>query len=129
MSVYRALAIHFDSVGAGTDEERELTWPFPGKWKVEKVFAAPSTATAANATNYTTVSLSANDGGGGSYRSLGSLDTSTVALAVGTSRELTMNAAVSAEVDQGDILRVGKADAGSGAVFDGGVTILASRVD
>ena len=129
MTVHQALAIHFDSVAANTDEDREFAWPFPGKWRIDKVLVAPSTTAGADGTDYTTVTLETNDGAGGSYTTFGSLSTETVALTIGTSRERTMVATAAREVDQGDCLRVGKTDSGTGAVFDGGVTVLASRID
>ncbi|MEO0602305.1 MAG: hypothetical protein AAF211_12760 [Myxococcota bacterium] len=126
---YQALAVHFDSVAAATAEQREVAWPFPGTWRVESVFVAPSTTAAANGTNFTTVALEANDGQAGSYTRLGQLDTSSVPLTVGTRRAMAMDASVSQEIAQGHLLRIDKSNDGTGAMFDGGVTVLASRVD
>jgi len=116
--------IAFPSVGAGSTDEVYAAVPF--RCRPVAAYWAPATAAAANATNYATITLASNDGAGGSYTSLGTLTTATVAMAVDTSRSLSMSGAGQA-IPIGGMIKVAKTEAGTGAIIHGTMSVLVEK--
>lgn len=131
-TIHQSITIDFETVAAGTDEDREVAWPFEGKWVIEEAIFAPATASVADCSDYATVSLEVNDGAAGSYVTVASFDTSVTGLAVGTKRALalvsTAAAAAAREIQEGYLLRAGKTESGCGVVLDGAMSIRARRI-
>ena len=121
------ILIPFVTVAAGTDDEAYAAWAPKGDWLIESAFFAPATPTAANGANYTTVSLLTNDGEGGAFASAGSFDTTAVALAVDTSREMTVSGDAR-KISEGSMLKLAKIDTAAGAVLHGVLTVVAEKV-
>lgn len=123
----QSVSIGFPSIGAATADELYGVWPFKGDWQIEEVYYAPATADPADATNYTTLTLSTNNGAAGAFTSIGTLTNATVAFAVDTSREMSISGAGLAIV-QGSMLKAAKTEAGTGGILHGELVIVARKV-
>jgi len=131
MSVHQVGAVSLDvTVAAAADDERYLTWPFPGTWLVEYIAMAPATAVALDASNYWTTTISANDGAAGAFASIGAHNTTTGgdALVLGTTISVTPTAGADIELTQGDILKFAKVETGTGAAWDGAYTVYCRKL-
>jgi hypothetical protein len=119
------LLSHFDAIAAGTDEDHYVTMPHIGEWRVLDAYIAPDTTTAADGSNYTTVTVEQS---GTTIASWSTLSSAEGALTAGTGAEMTFTeTGASGVVGKGDSLLVKKADTGTGAVLDGTVTIALER--
>lgn len=57
-----AISLHIPSVGATTDDEFYISWPFLGKWVLDYVGFAPATAVAEDTTEIRTSTIAVNAG-------------------------------------------------------------------
>lgn len=112
---------------AGSPDSRHIAWPFKGDWQIEEVYYAPSTTLAANATDYVTITVSTADGAAGSFTSIGSISNASVAMTIGTSREVTVSGA-GLTISQGSQIKMQNTEAGSPGNTDGCLTVLARKV-
>lgn len=133
MTIYQILSENINVAG-NTTEERHIPVGLPGKWYIDAIYFAPSTAAAIDGTNNVTSTIAVNDGAGGSFTAIGSHTTNTggTALVVGTtvSVSLTDSAAADAarEVEAGAQIRIAKTVGGSGAALDGQYHIRLRRI-
>lgn len=124
------MTIHVPSTAAGTDDQWYAAIPYKGKWLVESVKIAPATALAIAATNFTTVTLTSNDGAGGadsaaiaSYTS----NTGGTALVLKTTVSPTVTQPATV-IQEGHQFKLAKADSGSGQLHDATWTIGLRKV-
>ncbi len=120
------LEVNFSAVAAATAEEKHVTMPLPGAWRVVSTpYIAPDTTTTEDAADYTTVTVKKGSTTIASY--------STQDSAQGTLTKGTGAAMVYTEVgedsiiSQGESLEVAKAESGSGAALDATILIPLER--
>lgn len=114
------LTQHIPSTAAGTDDQWYVPFPHRGKWRLERLMFAPATAVAAAATDYTTVTITQNDGAAGSDSSaIASFNTNTggTALVLKTTIDLTITQR--GLFTAGSQIKIAKADTASGDILDG----------
>lgn len=132
-TIYQSISENINVAG-NTAEDRHIPVPFEGKWFVEEVRFAPSSALAIDGTNYATGTISTNDGAGGSFVAIGSHTTNTggTALVVGTTVNVSLLSTAAAmaarEVEQGHQIKIAKTVGGSGGAIDGQYSILLRRI-
>lgn len=99
---------------AGTDESYSVHVPFAGEWELVAAVYCVDTTTAANATNYTDLSVEC----GGTE--VASRTTASAALTAQTAYALTLSStAANLLTGQTDLVEVKKTDAGTGAALAG----------
>jgi hypothetical protein len=104
---------------AGNAEEAYVMVPFDAR--VISAHVVPNTTAALNGTNYAIVGLATNDGAGGSFTAIATpVTTETVAFTVGVDRPMTVT---NPNISAGQVVRVAKTIAGSGAVADVNVVL------
>lgn len=124
------LCAHIPSTAAGTDDQWYVAIPWLGKWAIDYIAFAPATAVALHASNFTTVTISANDGSGGSDTTVATHKTETTggtALVLKTTVAPTVTQP-STPLQRGHQIKIGKADSGTGAILDGSYTIALRKV-
>lgn len=120
------VTIEMPTQTAGDDADHDIAIPAPFACQVLGADFAPSTATAANGTNYASLLIEGNDGAGGSFSALSdALTTETTAMAVGTARAF---ANVKGIVPKGGLLRLAKTTTGTGAAVAGVVSVRVAAV-
>ncbi len=127
-----ALTVHIPSTAAGTADEWYVAWPFAGTWRPKKVMFAPATGVAAGATNFTTVTITANDGAGGADSSpLASFTTDAggTSLVLKTTIDLTLGNLTVTEMIAGRQLKIAKVESGTGDILDGTFTFLYEKIN
>lgn len=118
------LEVAFPLVAAGTGEDRYAGPPGDaGTWELVKATFMPSATTAANGTNYTTLSIKKGS------TVLGSITTATVAATAGTARDIaiTGNGKNAEFIGRTDAIIINKAETGSGAALDGEIILEFER--
>lgn len=122
MTTIISQTINIQSIAANATEERHGFPPAAGEWKLEEALFVPSTTSAANGTNYATISLLAGTGG----TSLATLTSASVAFTKGTGRVFTLSGGTALEFTGGagtDCVEIAITQAASGAVVDGSVIL------
>lgn len=124
-----ALTFPLIAVAAGANEDATVL--VPAKSRIVSATFSPIAASAANDTNYATLTLTANNGAGGSFTNLApalsTTTTGTGSLAVGT--KLSFAVSAGAEILNADsIVKLAKTFAGSGVAVEGTVTLLLEKV-
>lgn len=112
------------TIAAGTAEDRYLLPPgLEGEWYLESADYLPATADAADASNYTTISLKNGS------TSLGTVSNASTAFVAGTVRPFTLSGGKSREFTaRADALNVNKAETGTGGILDGSLNLIWRRV-
>lgn len=118
------LAIYMPNKGAGTGEERFLTFRLPGKWYILDVQIVADEAVAADNTDYSTYALKKGVGGS-TICSSDSRAANLNGLAKGVAKALgTITEGAVRVLEQGDVLEFSKADSGAGKAFEGTVMVV-----
>ena len=117
------------NTAAGTAATPTVSLPFgTGKFDIVSAEFSPSAATAANGTNYATLTIKTNDGAGGSFSSASTgMSTASTAMAVGTTRNFTLDSDAKG-LAGGSCIQVDVAHTGTGAAIDGFVCIEYRKV-
>lgn len=123
----QSICIEFPSTAGTTTEERYAAWPLKGDWQIEECYFAASTAITANATNYVVLTVSTNDGAGGAFTSIGSVNGASASVAVDTPAELTISGA-GLNIVQGSLIKLAKTVGGTGGAVDGALTVVARKI-
>jgi hypothetical protein len=116
------------STAADSDEERHVHIPMSGEWRLDSAVISPSTTTAADATNYASITL--KRGAAGTAVS-SALTTATVALTKGTARAFSLTGtALDFTGGDGstDCLEVAVTHPGTGAAVDAQVCAVFRRI-
>jgi hypothetical protein len=127
-----SLVVHIPSTGAGTDDQWYIAFPYRGTWRIKGILFAPATAVAAAATDYTTVTITVNDGAAGSDSSaVASFNTNTggTALVLKTTVDLTVSQVAGGELSRGKQIKIAKADTASGDILDGTFTFELEKIN
>lgn len=126
-----AISLHIPSVGATTDDEFYVAWPYAGRWMLEYVGFAPATAVAEDATEKRDVTISVNAGvASTSWTTVASHSTDTdttghLPYVIGTVIEPTVTPI---ELRQGRQIRIQSVHGGAtGKVHDGTYTFRATK--
>jgi hypothetical protein len=126
------LCIPIGAAAAGANETVHAANPFPGTWRIKAIKIVPDTTAAANDTNYATVTITTNNGAGGSFGSAIVTQTTQVTggigLTTGTTLDLTLTESALLELSEGEQVRVAKTYAASGAVVDGLVVVMLEKL-
>jgi len=127
------LTLHIPSTAADTTDEWYIAMPGRGKWRIIEAKFAPATAVAANDTNYVEVTITTNDGAAGSDSSaIGSFTTQVTggaALALKTTRDITLSGGSALELTEGQQIKIAKTDPGSGGILDGTFTFCLEKIN
>lgn len=125
MSYQFPVTIYMPTQTAGADADHDIALP-DVKTRIVAAKFAPAAASAANATNYATLTIESHDGAGGSVSAHSAgMTTATVAMAVGTTREFTITADT---LPAGGSLRLAKTYAASGVAVAGVLTVVLQAV-
>lgn len=120
------------AAAAGANETVHGANPFPGTWRIRSIKIVPDTTAAANDTNYATVTVTVNDGAGGSFSSAIATQTTQVTggvgLTIGTVLELTLTESTTLDLPENGTIKVAKTYAASGAVVDGLIVVEIEKV-
>lgn len=127
------LTLHIPSTAADTEDQWYIPIPMPGRWRIDEAWFAPATAAAAHASNYIDLDLSTNKTADPTtftaFASTLTTDSDTsVGMVLGTSREFTLTNTAAREVVQGEQIKLAKADPGTGAVLDGTLALLLTKI-
>lgn len=126
----QALVVHIPSTAAGTGDEWYVPFPYKGTWDLTDILFQPATAVAAAATDYTTVTITQNDGAAGADSSaIASFNTNTggTALVLKTTVDLTVTPRGS--FSRGKGLKIAKVDTASGDILDGTFVFVFRKVN
>lgn len=119
------ITIYMPTQTAGADADHDVALPAV-KTRIVSATFAPSAALSADASNYATLTVESHDGAGGAVSAhTDGLTTATVAMAVGTSRALTVTADV---LPAGGAVRLAKTYAGTGGAVAGVLTLVLAAV-
>jgi len=128
MSTNRHIITLYVDEAAGTDDEYSAVFPLAGEWELLEAWFSPDTAASANGTNYATLSVLGN----AQTTAIKEFSTATVANVVGTPRELADAAgytrALATYTGQVDTIQIDKVDSGTGALFQGSVSLAFEKV-
>ena len=115
------------STGASTADDFDFPVALPGTWELVSFYYSPDTADAADATNYTTLTIETMDVVANLVACTGTISNAATAFTVGTARSASLGGAAK-KVSQGDTVRVAKTEAGTGGILHGGIVITARKV-
>jgi hypothetical protein len=114
------------AVAAGANEDAIGAVPVTGR--IVSVQFCPIAASAANATNYASLTLSKSNGAGGSFTTIADvITTETVSLAAGTVVDLDLVAGAG-DVVAGESIKLAKTFAASGVAVEGNLIILVEKL-
>lgn len=120
------LNCHLIAVAAGANEDTCVS--IPAKSRIVSAVFSPIAASAANATDYATLTLSANNGAGGGFSAIAAaMTTATVAMAIGTNRSFTISPGSEIQ-PAGACIKLAKTYAASGVAVEGVLTLLLEKV-
>jgi hypothetical protein len=119
-----ALTFPLIAVAAGANEDAIVA--IPADCRLVSAQFCPIATSAANGTNYATLTLSKSDGAGGSFTAIAdAITTETDALTVGTVYDFALTVA---DVALGGSVKLAKTFAASGVAVEGNVTLLLEKV-
>jgi len=115
-------AIHVPSIGASTADVLHVCHGQDDEWYVEAAYYVPSTADAADASNYTTITLLA--GAAGTAFTDTAMANTTIAFVAGTVRAFAFTGADTLrEFGPTDSVEINKAETGTGGILHGAIVI------
>lgn len=124
-----ALTFPLLAVAAGANEDAVCVAPF--KCRIVSAHLALGAAVTANDTNYAILTLGVNDGAGGSFTTVATVENTTTAdtgnLAVATPLPFVLNSAAR-NVADGAVIKLAKTYAGSGVAIEGTVVVLVEKI-
>jgi hypothetical protein len=124
MAILIETRIPFPTQAASATGDEHAALTFAGR--LLAAYWAPETAAAADGTNNAAITLETSDGAGGSWSTVGALDTVSVGMVLGTSREMTLSGG-GREVPTGGQLRLTKSVNNTGAVIHGVLSVLVEK--
>ena len=119
------------TVAISSDDERYITQPLPGDWRIVEIHFCPATALATHATAYITVTITTNDGAAGADSSaIASFTTITggTALVLKTNVDLTITHSSATTLSQGAGIKIAKVETAAGGALDGCFTFVLEKV-
>ena len=125
------LTLHIPSTAAGTADEWYVPMPAKGTWRLKSVKFAPATAVAQNGTNYTTATVTKNDGAAGADSAalavISTITTTGVALVLKTTVVPTLTQVT--DFTENQQIKVAKVETGTGAILDGTFTFELEKIN